>query len=233
MAGRPRLLPDRHRPPPVIRRPEPRWRCAGSWRTARTGPCTTPRHRNCNAGCFVVAAGRRAGRRGGPRRAGRPADPGIEDSLEQRVLAQARGYYVPRARRYARRLRWLRIAESVLGATAAVRAVLVGVGGIQAAGAWVAVVSTVAASLAAHAGAARYDQRIIGFTHTATRLEHLAAAWQLKGWSPPNWSRGTRRNRRSCVWSGARRGGGPARHPRGPRAIPGSSASGPGQDHRR
>ena len=113
-----------------------------------------------------------------------PAVHGVEDYLEQRVLSQARAYYVPRARRYAGRLRRLRVTESVLGAVAVVLAVLVGAGGIQAAGAWVAVVSTIAASLAAHAGAARYDQRIIGFTHTATRLEGLAAAWQVKGWSP-------------------------------------------------
>ena len=42
--------------------------------------------------------------------------------------------------------------------------------------AWVPVVTTVAASLAAHVAASRYDHQIVEFLRTAQQLDHIVAA---------------------------------------------------------
>jgi hypothetical protein len=113
-----------------------------------------------------------------------PAVDGIASYLVERVDGQSGGYYRPKAMLYARRLVWLRRIEAMLGAAGVVLAVMAGTGGVQAAGAWVAVVSTLAATVAAHAGAARYDHQIVEFQRTATQLEHLCASWEIEGWTP-------------------------------------------------
>jgi hypothetical protein len=113
-----------------------------------------------------------------------PAVDGIDSYVRVRVGGQIDGYYRPRAAAYARRLGWFRRVEATLGAAGVVVAVLVGTGGVAAVGAWVAVVSTLAAAVAAHAGAARYDHQIVEFERTASRLAQLRACWQVEGWSP-------------------------------------------------
>lgn len=113
-----------------------------------------------------------------------PAVDGIDSYFVERVDEQVGGYYRPKAALYARRLRRLRRIEATLGAAAVVLGVLAGTGGVVAAGAWVAVVSTVAATVAAHAGAARYDHQIVEFERTAARLAQLRMSWQVEGWSP-------------------------------------------------
>jgi hypothetical protein len=50
----------------------------------------------------------------------------------------------------------------------------------------VAVVSTVAATVAAHAGAARNDHQVLKFERTGARLAQLRASWKVEGWSPAN-----------------------------------------------
>jgi hypothetical protein len=113
-----------------------------------------------------------------------PAVDGIDSYLGERVDGQVEGYYRPTAALYARRLGWLRRVEVTLGASAVVLAVLAGAGGVVAAGAWVAVVSTVAATVAAHAGTARYDHQIVEFERTAGRLGQLRVSWRVEGRSP-------------------------------------------------
>jgi hypothetical protein len=113
-----------------------------------------------------------------------PAVDDIDSYLVERVDGQVKGYYRPKAALYARRLGGLRRVEVTLGAGAVVLAVLAGTGGVVAAGAWVAVVSTVAATVAAHAGAARYDHQIVEFERTAGRLGQLRMSWRLEGRSP-------------------------------------------------
>jgi hypothetical protein len=113
-----------------------------------------------------------------------PAVGDVDSYLVERVDGQVEGYYRPKAALYARRLGWLRRVEVTLGAASVVLAVLAGTGGVVAAGAWVAVVSTVAATVAAHAGAARYDHQIVEFERTAARLVQLRMSWQVQGRSP-------------------------------------------------
>jgi hypothetical protein len=113
-----------------------------------------------------------------------PAVDDIDSYLVERVEGQVEGYYRPKAALYARRLGWLRRIEVTLGAASVVLAVLAGTGGVVAAGAWVAVVSTVAATVAAHAGAARYDHQIVEFERTAARLAQLRMSWQVEGRLP-------------------------------------------------
>jgi hypothetical protein len=138
------------------------------------------------AGEIVVSvddlAGATAGIRPDDRRL--PAVGDVESYLVERVDEQVEGYYRPKAALYARRLGWLRRIEVTLGAASVVLAVLAGTGGVVAAGAWVAVVSTMAATVAAHAGAARYDHQIVEFERTAARLAQLRVLWQVEGWSP-------------------------------------------------
>jgi hypothetical protein len=113
-----------------------------------------------------------------------PAVSDVESYLVERVDGQVEDYYRPKAALYACRLGWLRRVEVTLGAASVVLAVLAGTGGVVAAGAWVAVVSTVAATVAAHAGSARYDHQIVEFERTAARLAQLCVLWRVEGWSP-------------------------------------------------
>lgn len=66
-----------------------------------------------------------------------------------------------------------------LGATGVVFGVLAGAVGLDALSPWVAVGTTVGASLsAAHIAASRYDHQIVEFLRTAQQLELLAARWR-------------------------------------------------------
>lgn len=113
-----------------------------------------------------------------------PGIDGIDDYLEHRVDEQVHEYYRPKAARYARRLARIQRVEATLGGVGVLLAVLVGTGGIVGAGAWIAVVSTIAATVSAHAGAARYDHQVVEFERTAARLEHLRATWRIQGLTP-------------------------------------------------
>lgn len=108
----------------------------------------------------------------------------VDSYLVHRVDAQIEGYYRPRAAAYHRRLTWLRRAELALGALGLVLGALVATGGVEAAGPWVAVVTTVAVAIAAHAGAARYDHQVVEFQRTAAELDHLRATWKVRGRGP-------------------------------------------------
>ncbi len=102
----------------------------------------------------------------------------IESYLEHRVRAHINDYYRPTAARYHRQMVRFRQAGALLGATGVVFGVLAGAGGLDALSPWVAVVTTVAASLSAHIAASRYDHQIVEFLRTAQQLELLAARWR-------------------------------------------------------
>lgn len=102
-----------------------------------------------------------------------PAVRDIESYLSVRVNDQVDHYYRPRAALYERRARRLRWAGDALALSAAVLAALASVVQVPQLAAWVPVVTTIAASLSAHVGAARYDELVVEYLRTAQRLEHL------------------------------------------------------------
>lgn len=120
--------------------------------------------------------------------------------VKQRVDQQVEGYYRKKARLYARRLATLRGFELGLGLLATVLAALAAfIGGATqqptAAGtnntaAWVAVLTTLGAALAAHIAASRYDFLVMSYYATARRLEELANTWRSDGClaDPTAWS---------------------------------------------
>jgi hypothetical protein len=131
------------------------------------------------------------------------------DYVAKRVQSQIDGYYRPRARDLAQRLRTLRRVEFMLGvlATAAGSIAAYPGGPVAAAGAsggwfavlraeaatigaWVAVLTTVAGAIAAHVAASRYDFLVMSYSATARRLDELVRDWRLDG-APtdrPAWS---------------------------------------------
>ncbi|MCZ4607918.1 DUF4231 domain-containing protein [Streptomyces sp. Lzd4kr] len=111
---------------------------------------------------------------------------GIDSYLRVRVRGQIDGYYRPRAQRMGRRLRAVHRTELSLG----VLAVLLGAGSgafqVEAAAAWVAVVSTVSATVVAYATAAKYEYQELEFLRTADELERILADWRLTGDRTPS-----------------------------------------------
>jgi hypothetical protein len=111
--------------------------------------------------------------------------------IRVRVRQQVDEYYRPKARRtavLAARFRWAEIAltgiAAALGALATSELVSVKLGP------WVAVLTTVAGAVAAHAAANRYDFEATTFYATAKELSDLEQDWQLSGQSAPGkaWS---------------------------------------------
>jgi hypothetical protein len=102
-----------------------------------------------------------------------PAVSDVPTYTAERVTRQIDGYYRPRARtmdtlagRFATAATGLAIVAALLSAGAAVLAV-------DEFAAWLPVVTTVSAALAAHAGAQRYDGLALEYSRTATQLERL------------------------------------------------------------
>ncbi|CAN5636811.1 hypothetical protein BH10PSE6_BH10PSE6_18190 [soil metagenome] len=111
---------------------------------------------------------------------------GREDYIAKRVQAQIEGYYRHKARQYARRLNLLRKIEFCLGlAGTALGAVAAFQSSQQTAqeanvglSAWVGVLTTMAAALAAHVAANRYDFLVMSYYGTGRRLEDLVNRWR-------------------------------------------------------
>jgi hypothetical protein len=106
---------------------------------------------------------------------GKPV-PGVHDVgsyIEQRLRPEIYDYYRPRAELYERRVSRLHLVGNVLGATGAALGVLAAATGAHSLAAWVPVVTTVAASVAAHITGSRYDHRIVEYLRTAQQLESL------------------------------------------------------------
>src|SRR5205823_5204761 len=93
--------------------------------------------------------------------------------LRARVEGQVAGYYRPRGRKLRTRLRQFRRIELVLSAAGVV------LGGLAVSfaewglSAWIALVTTISASVAAHVAAARYEYQLIEYLRTADELSRL------------------------------------------------------------
>jgi hypothetical protein len=118
---------------------------------------------------------------------GAPSEP-APDRLDpsryigDRVHQQVGQYYRPKARRAATlavRFRWAEIAltgaAALLAALATSKLVPIQLGP------WVAVLTTIAGAIAAHAAASRYDFEATTFYATARQLSDLEQGWQLNG----------------------------------------------------
>jgi hypothetical protein len=109
-----------------------------------------------------------------------PLDP--DGYIEHRVDKQIDGFYRPKAATGARRLRQFRALESSLVLTAA------GIGAVAAfvpsesiatgVGAWVAVVTTAGAAIAAHVEANRYEYLVNAYSAQADQLEFERNSWR-------------------------------------------------------
>jgi hypothetical protein len=108
--------------------------------------------------------------------------PGIHDVasyIRIRLNGQIDGYYRPRASDYRKKVDRLRTVEICLTAFAAVLAVLAGFYPHAGLSAWVAVVTTIGAAVAAHAAAQRYEYQQIEFARTADQLETLRTSYEI------------------------------------------------------
>jgi SMODS and SLOG-associating 2TM effector domain 1/Protein of unknown function (DUF4231) len=102
-----------------------------------------------------------------------PAVRDVDGYVTIRVNDQIHGYYRTQTRQVNDRLRWLRGAEFTLAAAAVVVAATAGSLGVKGATAWVPVVTTASAALAAHVAAARYEFLLVEYARTAAQLERL------------------------------------------------------------
>lgn len=93
--------------------------------------------------------------------------------LRVRVDGQVAGYYRPKARQLRVRLRQFRRVELVLAAAGVVLGALAASFAEWGLTAWIAVVTTISASVAAHVGAARYEYQLIEYLRTADELSRL------------------------------------------------------------
>ncbi len=91
----------------------------------------------------------------------------------ERLSPQIDRYYAPMATTMARRGRRSRQVEIGLALVAAVLTAAAGAFAVAAVGAWAAVVTTVAASVAAHAAAERFDFLAVEYARTAGELRRL------------------------------------------------------------
>jgi conflict system pore-forming effector with SLATT domain/uncharacterized protein DUF4231 len=108
-----------------------------------------------------------------------PAKRGLPDVhdygsyLRVRVDGQVEGYYRPKARQLQRRLTQFRRVEVVLAVAGVVLGALAASLAEVGLGAWIAVVTTISASVAAHVGATRYEYQLIEYLRTADELTRL------------------------------------------------------------
>lgn len=102
-----------------------------------------------------------------------PAVHDVDGYVAIRVAEQIRGYYRTQAEQLQGRLKLLRGAELALAVAAVVLSAMASSIGAKGAGAWVPVVTTVSAALAAHVAAARYDFLLVEYSRTAAQLERL------------------------------------------------------------
>jgi hypothetical protein len=108
-----------------------------------------------------------------------PAVSDVDSYVQVRLRGQITGYYRPRAARMHRRLVAVRRAELGLGALGVLLAAGSGAFRVEQMAAWVAVVSTVAATLVAYATAAKYEFQELEFLRTAGELERIVSEWEM------------------------------------------------------
>jgi len=103
-------------------------------------------------------------------------DLSIAEYVDRRVKQQIQDYYRPKAQHHAQiadRYRSVHFALMVVGAALGGVSAVANVG----VGSWIAVVTTVAASVSAYNEAGRHDYLAISFRATANRLEEIINPW--------------------------------------------------------
>ncbi|MGH3857587.1 MAG: DUF4231 domain-containing protein [Pseudonocardiaceae bacterium] len=93
--------------------------------------------------------------------------------LRVRVDGQVDGFYRPKARQLRARLRQFRRVELILAAVGVVLGALAASFAAWGFSAWIAVITTISAAVAAHVGAARYEYQLIEYLRTADELSRL------------------------------------------------------------
>ncbi len=96
--------------------------------------------------------------------------------IEDRVNEQVENFYRPRAKQYDELMKFWRTVTLIVGGLAAILGAL---GKWTAA--WVAVLTTIGTSVAAHIFANRYQHLIISYQATARQLEFLKNQWIVMG----------------------------------------------------
>jgi hypothetical protein len=114
-----------------------------------------------------------------------PAPPQLdhEQYIEKRVLQQIRTYYQPKAQKNAWQAEVFNWAEIGFAAIAALLGAVATFSGDASSvssqlGTWVAVLTTIAGSIAAHAAASRFEFQAATFYATARQLKDLEGAWR-------------------------------------------------------
>ncbi|MCW2248181.1 hypothetical protein M2352_003815 [Azospirillum fermentarium] len=111
-----------------------------------------------------------------------PPELDADTYIKQRVEQQIREYYKPKARENACLAERFRVAEIVLAGLAAVTGTVATTLGDPVSanlGPWVAVLTTIASSIAAHSASSRFDFQATTFAATAQQLEDLVRDWRL------------------------------------------------------
>jgi SMODS and SLOG-associating 2TM effector domain 1/Protein of unknown function (DUF4231) len=101
-----------------------------------------------------------------------------EGYLERRVQQQIANYYRPKAKLNAMRAEQFRWVETFFAAAAALLGAYASFSGRVGFGPWVAVLTTAAGTISAHAAASRYDFQATTFVATARQLEDLMHGWR-------------------------------------------------------
>jgi hypothetical protein len=104
--------------------------------------------------------------------------------VELRVREQIENYYRPKAKinaDLAARYRLFEIIFSIAAALLGAAATVLDNSSASGLGSWVAVLTTIAGGVAAHAAAGRFDFQASTFLATATELNDLVHAWQAAG----------------------------------------------------
>lgn len=102
----------------------------------------------------------------------------VDGYIQKRVNDQINNFYITRSDELQQKMKRNKNIGLSLGVFAVV------LGGLGATGwtaGWVAVISTITASIAAYAYAGRYQYLIISYQATADKLERLRTAWKVKG----------------------------------------------------
>ena len=102
----------------------------------------------------------------------------VEDYIKQRVNDQIEGFYRPKSEKYTSRMELIKYTGLAIGVIVVVLGAL-GTTGWTAG--WVALFTTITASIATCAYAGRYQYLIISYQATANRLELLRTRWQASG----------------------------------------------------
>jgi len=114
-----------------------------------------------------------------------PAPPQLdhEQYIEKRVRQQIKEYYTPKAQQYAWRaevFNWMEIGLAALAALLGAVATFAGDANPVSThlSAWIAVLTTIAGTIAAHAAASQFEAEATIFYATARQLKDLEAGWR-------------------------------------------------------